>query len=314
MNPLSGGADRLPIVCSAINSFLSGYEIVGADLFGGIQLKPDILLNIQDGPFMEKLTASIDAVSAYHPDLYVVAGGDGIAAYVADRLLSKDPQCRPHFVGVAMGTANVGPIITFTAEELASLTPAMLHFESCGAVEAFTGGAHAAYGFNDIVLGNTLLATVNGATCTVSAAAMYKDGSKLPVLPHANLGDELCISKNDKAMPIGLPSTSQIILSTVEREKLYGRAVTGVLCFSQGTDEQAAMLLSQRPLVTISYDPRGYEEFALSSQILFNKDDRLKVSGLFDDVMIIADGNPIPLINGSAEFRYLPDIIRIAKI
>ena len=314
MNPLSGGADRLPIVCSAINSFLSEYETVGADLFGGNELKPDILLNIQDAPFMERLTAAIDAVSAYNPDLYVVAGGDGIAAYVADRLLSKAPQCKPHFVGVAMGTANVGPIITFTAEQLAALTPDMLRFESCGAVEAFTGGIHAAYGFNDIVLGNTLLATVNGTTCTVSAAAMYTDGSKLPVSPHAHLGSEICIAKNGNAIPAGLSAISQIILSTLERERLYGRAVAGILCFTQGTPEQAAMLLSQRPLVTISYDPRGYEEFSLSSQLLFNKDDRLSVSGLFDDVMIIADGNPIPLMQGSAEFRYLPDIIRIAKI
>lgn len=313
MNPLSGGADRLPIVCSAIRSFLSGYEIIGADLFGGDVLEPHIMLNIQDAPFMERLTAAIDAVSEYHPDLYVLAGGDGIAAYVADRLLSRDPSCRPSFVGVAMGTANVGPIITFTAEELAELTPDMLRFESCGAVEAFTGGSHAAYGFNDIVLGNTLLATVNGTTCTVSAAAMYKDGSKLPVLPHPHLGDKLSVAKNGKTIASHLHTTAQIILSTVERERLYGRAVAGVLCFTQDTEEQAAMLLSQRPLVMISYDPRGYEEFALSSQLLFNKNDKLEVNGLFDDVMIIADGNPIPLMDGCAEFRYLPDIIRIGK-
>ncbi len=314
MNPLSGGANRLPKVCSAIKSFLKGYEIVAADLFGGKVLEPDILLNIEDGPFMQKLTAAIDAVSAYQPDLYVVAGGDGIAAYTADRLLSRDPRCCPTFVGVAMGTANVGPIITFTAEQLENITPDMLHFESCGAVEAFTDGTHAAYGFNDIVLGNTLLATVDGATCTVSAAAMYKDGSKLPVLPHEHLACSLTVTKNGKALATDLHSTAQIILSTVERERLYGRAIAGVLCFTQDTEEQAAMLLSRRPLVTIAYDPRGYEEFALSSQLLFNRNDRIQVDGLLDDVMIIADGNPIPLINGSAEFRYLPDIIRIGKI
>lgn len=313
MNPLSGGASHLPHVCSAISSFLKGYEIIGVNLFGGDVLQPNVLLNVADAPFMDRLTAAIDAVRAYDPDLYVVAGGDGIAAYVADRLLSQDPLCKPNFIGVAMGTANVGPIITFTAEELAALTPDMLHFEPCGAVEAFTGGAHAAYGFNDIVLGNTLLATVNGTTCTVSAAAMYKDGSKLPVLPHPHLGDALSIVKNDKAIASHLHSTAQIILSTVERERLYGRAIAGMLCFTQDREEQAAMLLSQRPLVTVSYDPRGYEEFALSSQLLFNKNDRLKVNGLLDDVMIIADGNPIPLMDGCAEFRYLPDIIRIGK-
>lgn len=313
MNPLSGGASHLPDICAAVKAFLKGYETVGVNLFGGNEFQPDQLLEIPDAPFMEKLTAAIDAVREYNPDLYVLAGGDGIAAYVADRLLTHDPDCCPKMVGVAMGTANAGPIITFQAEELASLTPDMLRFEPCGAVEAATGGKHAAYGFNDIVLGNTLLATVDGNTCTVSAAAMHKDGSKAPVLPHAHLGDAIKVVKNGKELAAPTHDTAQIILSTVERERLYGRAIAGVLCYTQDTEEQAAMLFSQRPIVTVSYDPRGYEEFALSSQLLFNRNDSLAVSGLYDDVMIIADGNPIPLMEGSAEFRYLPDIIRIGK-
>lgn len=313
MNPLSGGASRLPEICAAIKAFLKDYETVGVNLFGGDVLQPDVLLEVNDAPFIERLTAAIDTVSACKPDLYVLAGGDGIAAYVADRLLTLDPSCHPSMVGVAMGTANVGPIITFTADELAELTPDMLRFEPCGAVEAFTGGKHAAYGFNDIVLGNTLLATVNGNTCTVSAAAMHKDGSKQPVLPHAHLGASLSAAKNGRELAVNLHDTAQIVLSTVERERLYGRAITGVLCYTQGTEEQASMLFSQRPIVSVSYDPRGYEDFALFSQLLFNKNDSIQVKGLFDDVMIIADGNPIPMIGGSAEFRYLPDIIRIGK-
>ena len=151
VNTLSGGDDHIAEISAAIRAFLKGYEIVSVDDYGGNMLQPDIMLQAVEGGFIPRLNAAVDAVSAYNPELYVLAGGDGIAAYVADRLLAKDPTCKPKFVGVAMGTANVGPIISFTAKELAGLTPEDLHFESCGAVEALSCGKHAAYGFNDIV-------------------------------------------------------------------------------------------------------------------------------------------------------------------
>ena len=44
MNTLSGGADHIAEVASAIKSFLKGYEIVGVDAYGGNELEPDILL------------------------------------------------------------------------------------------------------------------------------------------------------------------------------------------------------------------------------------------------------------------------------
>lgn len=314
MNSLSGGADRIAEVASAIKAFLKGYEIIGVDAYGGDVLEPDVLLHVDEGTFIPRLNSAVDAVSACGPELYVLAGGDGIAAYVADRLLTKDPACKPKFVGVAMGTANVGPIISFSAEELEKLTPEKLRFESCGAVEARSCGTHAAYGFNDVVLGNTLLATVDGKTRTVSAKDMCCDGSKTPVLPHEHLGEGLRVLKNGKELPSVPHTVSQIIVSSVERENLYGRAITGVLCLTDGAEERAAMLLSPRPLVIVDYDYRGYEEFSVTSQLLFSKKDELEVKGLADDVLIVADGNPIALKEGCAEFRYLPDIIRIGKI
>ena len=313
MNTLSGGADRIAEISAAIKSFLKGYEIVSVDDYGGNVLQPDIMLQAIEGGFIPRLNAAVDAVSAYEPELYVLAGGDGIAAYVADRLLAKDPTCKPKFVGVAMGTANVGPIISFTAEELSDLTPEDLHFESCGAVEARSCGKHAAYGFNDIVLGNTLLATVDGKTCTVSAADMCRDGSKTPVDPHEHLGENLTVIKNGKELPAVRHAVSQIIVSAMERERLYGRAVTGVLCLTDGNEEKGAMTLTERPLVILDYDRRGYEEFAFESHILFSQKDEMEVRGLDDDVLIIADGNPIALEEGRAEMRYVPDIICIGK-
>ena len=314
MNTLSGGADHIAEVASAIKSFLKGYEIVGVDAYGGNELEPDILLQAEDGAFIPRLNSAVDAVAACAPELYVLAGGDGIAAYVADRLLTKDPACKPKLVGVAMGTANVGPIITFSAAELSAQTPDKLHFEPCGAIEARSCGAHAAYGFNDVVLGNTLLATVDRKTHTVSAKDMCRDGSKTPVAPCEHVGDALKVLKNGRVLSAVPHSVPQVIVSTMERENLYGRAITGVLCMTDGSENRAAMLLSSRPLVVMDYDPRGCEEFSIASQIIFSDKDVMEVSGLDDDILIVADGNPIPLNEGRAEFRYIPDIIRIGKI
>jgi L-iditol 2-dehydrogenase len=183
------------------------------------------------GGYVARLHAIVDALAAENPDFYLVAGGDGLAAYVAGRLL-RTGHAHPRLLGVAMGTANVGPIISFSAADLKRTAPEKLSFLPCGAIEAFDGDVPVAFGFNDVVLGNTILGTIDGAARPISACAMAQDGSKVPAEPLSDIGESLVIRKNGVRSPSPLNHTAQIVVSAMERESLYGRAVTGMLCFT----------------------------------------------------------------------------------
>lgn len=312
VNPFAGGADAIEAVFSAVNEFLRPCEVVSARGFGGEQIRSAFCCDEPSGDYRPRLFAAVDSLAAQEPDFFLVAGGDGFAAYVADRLL-KTGFVRPRILGVAMGTANVGPIVCRTAGELYGASPESLAFEGCGAIEAFDGGESLAYGFNDIVLGNTILGTVDGRAQTILAGAMAENGQKIPAAPLEDIGGQLAIVKNGVRAPSPLPHTAQIVVSAVERERLYGRAVSGMLCFTSWTSARAALLLSERPLVVTDYDPRGFETPALSAQILFGEEDTLVLEGLLQEVLVITDGNPYLRRNRPVTLCYRPNVVEIVR-
>jgi len=312
VNPSAGGAGDIRNVVSAIDAFLSGCEVVAAQGFGGESVRAHAVMQTPQGGYIGRLHAAVDALAAQRPDFYLVAGGDGLAAYVANRLL-KTGNARPKILGVAMGTANVGPIVSFSADALANARPEALSFSGCGAIEAFDGSDPVAFGFNDIVFGNTILGTLDGKAQTISALMMAREGKKVPQAPLESIGASIHIVKNGVRSPSPLPHTAQIVASAVERERLYGRAVAGMLCFTCWNQAQAALLLSERPLVVTDYDPRGFETPALSAQIVFGADDTLTIEGLSPDALILADGNPYCRSFDSAALRYRPNVIEIAR-
>ncbi len=311
VNPSAGGAGCIQSVCAEIDAFLSGCEIVSAEGFCGCGIRARALRCAQAGGYIRRLNQIVDTLSAENPDFYLVAGGDGLAAYVAGRLLQTG-IARPKLLGVAMGTANVGPIISFSARGLRDVSPETVTYAAHGAIEAFDGDVSVAFGFNDVVFGNTILGTVDGAAQPISALAMALDGSKMPQAPLKDIGEHLTIVKNGVSAPSPLEHTAQIVASAVERENLYGRAVSGMLCFTFQDPMRAALLLSERPLVVTDYDPRGITAPALFAQLLFGADDEVYIEGLSPQALIIADGNPYRRSFASVSLRYRPDVIETA--
>ena len=312
INTSAGGAGSISDVCRAIDAFLLGCDVVTAPDFGCGLIRGTQVDCSGGMEYIGRLNAAVDAVSNKKPDFYVVAGGDGFAAYIAARLLKTGPS-KPRLIGVAMGTANVGPIISFSAETLRSAVPQALAYEACGAVEAFDGDVSVAFGFNDIVLGNTILGTMDGAVQTLSARAMVQSGQKVPEQPMENIAENLIIRKNGAPSASPLIHTAQIVASTLERENHYGRAVSGMLCYSDFQQAHSALLLSERPLVVVDYDPRGFESPALFAHVLFGTEDEISIEGLLPSALIIADGNPYLRSGSTVSLRYRPNIIQIAR-
>ena len=284
------------------------YGVAG---YGG-ELLPDALPGPESGSYLEKFSKVMEILLERSPDILVTVGGDGTAAYAADWLLRNGIDL-PMF-GMGAGTANVGPIVTERNPEnipvLEELIPVQM-----GAVEALQpDGTHIAYGFNDLVLGNTLLGSENGQTVTFDAYAMAAEGAKRTCKCLRSIaGENFTVEKNGAVLPTKLPNVGQIVASTVERENYYGRAVTGLLCFTPGSPFQAAVFVSTVPIITCEESPEGFDDWLSGAQLLLQPGDDLILRGLAPTVCAVADGNPYVLPEGNVLLRYHPNLLTVLK-
>lgn len=306
---LSAGGGRGAAICEAFNQQLKEHSLYAVKGFGGEMLASAVCLTLptEEYTYVEKISAAVKALVNNSPDALLILGGDGFAAYIADALIQSGNNTLP-LIGVAGGTANVGPIISMNSLP-ASLSS--LCFEALGAIEVSDEEGHIAYGFNDVVLGNTFLTTIDGNTCTASATALWKDGRIVPQTPLKDIG-QVQLRMRGSSFQSSLPCVSQIIASPMDGKSYYGKAVSGLLCYTPSSPYKTAVVLTQRPLVSCDDDHRGFSSPAPLEQLLVATDDILSIHKLNDGVSVIIDGNPYPR-HGAVHLCYKPSLIYAAR-
>lgn len=339
--PESGSGDVRAAAFAALPGFLAGGASVCCSGAFGV---PDSLLSSLPGMeevaapsgagYVADLRAAVTALCAWEPDLLVCLGGDGLASYAADAMIGSGaaPGATPGtapgagagipIFGVAAGTANVGPIVCSTVDDLRGLDPARLVLGRVDAVDVSVDGVHVAYAFNDAVIADSFLGTLAGiGAVNLSAAEMLKSGRKIPVRPSPDIATEaFSVRKNGVEVPRspelpGLPA--QIVISPLRPRELYGRAVGGVLCSAAFLPGVAAMALLDSVVIVPGNPSRGFSQFARSEHLLFEPGDRVELSGLAPGAHLIVDGNPFPAGTGPASrvaFSPAPAIVEVASI
>ena len=308
----SGGRDRMSSVCEMISAKWAEHTLICAKGYGDGFFPGAALIDTPDsGGYANRLGSAATSLVEAGTRMLTVLGGDGTAAYAADALIQNGCNDTPIF-GIAMGTANVGPIVTHNAFEKGIPPVERLRTEKAGAVEALDGEKHVAYAFNDAVIGNTLLATADGKTITVDASLLAREGCIVPMTPADRITDKLTIIKNGLRSVSALRGVAQIIASPVERDNFYGRAVTGILCSAPHTANKAAILISERPVITMEQEEYGFDRPAAVEQMLFGARDSIELFGVCDNALLIIDGNPYLRLNETIKLRYIPEIITIA--
>lgn len=259
------------------------------------------------------LGAAVAAIASWGADLLICVGGDGLASYAADAMLAG--PCPMAMLGVAAGTINVGPIVTMGMEELSSFDLEKLSVGQVGAVEALMGDIHLAYGFNDIVIGDTFLGTLDGNSVSLSARAMLEEGLKRKKLPSSDIaGPSFSVRKNGAAIQPQLRRPAQIIVSPLGAREFYARAVAGILCNASYMKGAAALALFDSVMVKAEGPERGISDFSLSEQLLFEPGDWVELSGFGPEGHIIVDGNPFLRTKDAVQFRMVPDLVAVARM
>ena len=309
-NPSSGGGTKAAGALAVLKDAWGAHSLFGVSGFGG-EFFPTCLPTPEAESYTARLEEALGELLMLSPDFLVTVGGDGTAAYAAEFLLRS--HCDLPVFGLGSGTANVGPIVTARAGD-ALPDPESLAPLRIGAVEALSAaGEHIAFGFNDLVLGNTFLGTRDGEWTTFDAGTLAREGDLEPAKPLPSITGEKSVWILN-GTPIPAPAVpAQLIASPVERENFYGRAVTGALCCTPGSPYKAAVYVPSVPLISCEAFDDGFSRFLSGAQLLLSPEDRLEIKDLDPAVCVIADGNPYPVPERAVALRYRPDLITVLQ-
>ena len=311
VNPAAGQGHKLQSVVSRLEADWSDQLLMAPAGPAAACFQKALLLPEPQGGYVEKIRRSVNALLEAGSDLLVTLGGDGTAAYAAEAVIAAGT--RTPLMGIGLGTANVGPIVTLGAED--PLPPVgSLRFVPTGSIAVLCGGKRVAAGFNDVVLGNTYLATVDGETITADGAALIHEGLVRPARPLVSVfTGGTRILKNGRPLAHSLREAGQIIASPLEADRLYGRAIHGIFCYAPGSPTLGALTLSARPLVSYEPDERGFDAFAAEERLLFSAEDEITFTGLAPGTLAVCDGNPYEIDPSAVSLRYVPQEILVAK-
>lgn len=264
------------------------------------------------GGYVGDLRASVQAFAAWGADLLVCVGGDGLASYAADAMIASGK--RMAMLGVAAGTINVGPIVSMGIEALSGRALGDFETEPVAAVEVLVDGVHVAYGFNDVVIGDTYLGTIGGRAASLSASALLERGEKAEASPSDDItAADFGVFKNGKKLSPRLGRPAQIIAAPLGRREFFARAVAGVLCDAPYMEGPAALALFDSVIVRAGAPERGVGDFCAAEQLLFEPGDLVELRGLAAAGQLIIDGNPYARSGGTVGLKSVPGLVDVIQ-
>lgn len=311
-NPGAGKSDRFATIAGEIlDRFESHILFTGEGDFGEILLKKADVRVVRTSrvSFIETLEEYLAGFIERNTDLIIGVGGDGFLAHIASFLIENG--LRTPLMGIAGGTANVGPLIGYDIDRLRKLNPEKLHIESITALVAKSGREKNRYAFNDIVVGDTFLGTIDGKMVNLSAVDFIRDLSKIEVRPSENIATEnFGIYKNGQPLPPPPFKVAQIVISPLFKKDFYaGKAVTGALCWAPYFPSGAA--ISILDTVVIDSQLEDPDKPVCIQQMLFDANDLIEIDGLSS--YLIADGNVCYKTSETVSIRCLEGIVKSVR-
>ena len=240
---------------------------------------------------------------------FISVGGDGTATYVRNAMY--DLGFSAPIFGVAGGTANVGPIVSVTLEQLEGKHVSQTKEVCYDGISVFLEGKFLSLAFNDLIVGDTFLGTVDGQPRSVSVRALLEEGKILPVTPSVDIvtGDFAVELNGREVRPSG-GQIKQIIISSVANESHYGRAVYGAVGKCDWNEKKGVIALCDYIAVCFDEDGTGIDRFSDMKYLIFGPNDQVYLKGFTPKACLVCDGNPYLLPCDRVEVRYEPGLAR----
>lgn len=305
---------QLHALGSLVMQFFLGATFVVCRGYGHQYIDGATVLRVEeDQDYKRRLATMVRTLLSHQPDYLVSVGGDGLASYIASTVVAMGSKVT--LLGIAAGTANVGPIVSFSFDQLSRLQLSDLEAVPIDGISVSDESGYLGVGFNDVILGNSFLGTEDGVCCNLSVEELLIHQRRVSIeVGRRIVTEEFSVALDGQghtfftALPI-----EQIVISPLQFDRLYGRAVLGGLCLGRDAQHLAAIGLSSRNVVDANPEAWGFNGFTAIQHLVFSKDREITFSNLGPDAHIIIDGNPF-LRKGTVQVALVPGAIKAMKL
>jgi hypothetical protein len=290
---------------------------LGAAALEGMPATMVSILPAPAQPGREQTQALAAQLAQLPLSMFVVIGGDGTLADVACVLIAQKSGIP--LLGIGVGSTNAGNLITCRAAALGHLSCDRLQVEPVRALLAYDGNRLLGIGFNDCVLGFTVVGTLNGVVCDLDATAKLK-GQNCPGEPRS-IGTTRTLVQ--RVGPDGLHKVAggrkvaTLVIGFAE-QSFFAKAITGGVCLAALVQAPAGCLAADIPLVQIGLDRQAVISLPpiTSSYTTLAENQRIRVSGVRKGAAVCVDGNPLQILEPAdvLEFGVVTDAVQSIRL
>ena len=302
------------LVVRKLCDFFSGDELLVTDeglLFPALPVSYVVPEETQG--YFDAIKAKVKALADAGAERFVSVGGDGTATYVKNAMYELGINFP--ILGVAAGTANVGPIVSVTLEQLEGRHISEAKEVCYDGIAVYVKDKFISLAFNDLIVGDTFLGTIDGQTCSLSVRALLERGEHTPVKPAEHIvTDDFVIELNGKELVPNREIIRQIVLSPVAHESHYGRAVYGPVGKCDWCEKKGVIALCDYIAVSFEEDGTGVDRISSTQYLIFGPNDQVALRGLTEEACLVCDGNPYLLTDDRFSVRYEPASARTIKL
>jgi NAD kinase len=271
---------------------LTGPATLGAEAFAGWSGRLHVcVMPIHAG--QQQTQALAHEIASHAIDGMIVVGGDGTLADVSRAFLNC--KLRTPILGVGAGSTNVGRLITCRAERAEYLKVEELEAWDVDCLLVSVNGQPLALGFNDVVVGHTIVGMLNGRRRDLDAVERIS-GNLIPGKPRSAGCSSARVtrrSSDNLDLVIAQGTSVATVVVGFADSSFFGKAVTGGICLATVAGLPAGCIVSDTPLVQIEIDAgtlRQSEPVTSRYASLANSDS-IVIEGVAS-AALCADGNP----------------------
>lgn len=230
-------------------------------------------------------------IAGQNLDALIVVGGDGTLSDAAIEVGSTLPV-----IGIGTGSTNVGRLITCRASRVEELNFSEVETWKVDALLAFVNDDLVGMAFNDMVIGCTIIGTIDGQRCDLSAAdrILGKSTSARP-RPIGNRGTKVSrVSAADRTLVAEGESVGTVVAGFAE-PAFFGKAITGGICLATLSGVPAGCLVCDLPLAQVGMTAQILLSAppAVSRYVSLSEENAIVVENVEGNAALCVDGNPV---------------------
>ena len=244
--------------------------------------------------------ALVQWLSGQNVDAVVVVGGDGTLADVA--MVCAEKQWRVPIIGIGTGSTNVGRLITCCADKAPELDLRDLETWSLDSLTASFNGELVGLAFNDIVIGHTVVGTIEDRPRDLDAAEHMR-GQAIPGRPRRIGGPRTKVMRIGQEVETLVAEGESVgtVVAGFAEPAFYGKAVTGGICLAALAGLPAGCLICDMPLAQIEISATSLLHAApISSRyVTLAEGISITVENVREGAVLCMDGNPLRQLSES---------------